>query len=160
MNIKSSLPSFFRSSQRVSPFAALQSEIDRAFDSFRDVFPGETAGLAPAGVMVPKMDLSETDGTIEVKMDLPGIKEEEIDVTLSGDMLTIKGEHAEEKEEKKKDYHVLERYQGSFRRQIPLGFTADADTVKASFKDGVLTVTIEKPKTLTEQSRKIAIEKA
>jgi HSP20 family protein len=81
-------------------------------------------------------------------------------VVLSQGRLTIKGEKKQEKEEKKKDYHLVERSYGSFTRPIPLPFEAAADQITASFAKGVLTVTVPKPPEVKAKERKIPIGKS
>ena len=95
--------------------------------------------------MAPRVDVSETDTELKIEAELPGIDEKDVEVVLSDGRLTIKGEKKQEKEEKKKDYHMVERSYGSFARSIVLPFEADPDKVKATFAKGVLTVTVPKP---------------
>jgi HSP20 family protein len=109
--------------------------------------------------MAPRVDVSETDTELKIEAELPGIDEKDVEVVLSDGRLTIKGEKKQEKEEKKKDYHLLERSYGSFARSIALPFEADPDQVKASFAKGVLTVTVPKPPEVKAKEKKIAIGK-
>ncbi|HEY8514639.1 MAG TPA: Hsp20/alpha crystallin family protein [Candidatus Binatia bacterium] len=142
-----------------SPFAALQRDINELFERFFDGF-----GLEPfdwthdLGSFRPRLDVSETDTEIQVSAELPGVDEKDIEVSLSDDVLTIKGERREEKEEKEKDYYRREQSYGSFHRSIPLPRGIDPDKVQASFKRGVLTVTL--PKTAASQRKKIAVNAA
>jgi HSP20 family protein len=101
------------------------------------------------------LDLSETDQTFEVRLDVPGVNPKEIDIQLNANMLTISGERSEEKEEKGKTYHFVERSFGSFSRSVSLPSPVKEDAIEARYKDGVLTVTL--PKTEEAKSRKIAI---
>lgn len=159
MTEKPTLPSMFERRKGLSPFAALQSEIDRTFDSFRAMFGRETPILGESGAIIPRMDLSESDGTLQITMDLPGVGDDDLDVSLTDDVLTIKGARSEKREETEKNYHLVERSHGSFQRSIPLGFTVAPDKVKAAFKHGVLTVTIGKPAEAATKSSKITVEK-
>jgi HSP20 family protein len=118
--------------------------------------PPATAGMA----MVPRVDVSETDTELKIEAELPGIDEKDVEVVLSDGRLTIKGEKKQEKEEKKKDYHLVERSYGSFTRSIALPFEADPNQVKASFAKGVLTVTVPKPPQVKAKQKKIAISKS
>ena len=90
---------------------------------------------------------------------MPGIDEKDIEVTVADGMLTIKGEKSEEKEEKKKDYHVSERRFGSFRRSFALPKTADIDKVQASMKNGVLSVVLPKAAEAKATAKKVDIGK-
>jgi HSP20 family protein len=101
------------------------------------------------------LDLSETDQSFEVRLDVPGVNPKEIDIQLNANMLTISGERSEEKEEKGKTYHFVERSFGSFSRSVSLPSPVKEDAIEARYKDGVLTVTL--PKTEEAKSRKIAI---
>lgn len=141
------------------PFGSLRREVERLFEDFsRDLGwgPPATTGMA----MAPRIDVSETESELKIEAELPGIDEKEVEVVLSQGRLTIKGEKKQEKEEKKKDYHLVERSYGSFTRSIPLPFEADADQIKASFAKGVLTVTVPKPPEVKAKERKIAIGKS
>jgi HSP20 family protein len=136
------------------PFTALRREMDRLFDSFgRDV--GWSAGGAAA--MTPSIDVSETDTEIRIDADLPGVEEKDVDVAISDNVLTIKGEKRAEKEEKKKDFHLVERSYGSFSRSFTLPFAVDANKAKATFKNGVLSISLPKPPEVKAKAKKIAI---
>ena len=106
--------------------------------------------------MLPSLDLSETPTTIEVRMDVPGIKAEEIDIQLANGVLTVSGERKEEKEEKGKTFHRVERHYGSFSRSVTLPSTVAEDKVDAQYHDGVLTVTLQK--TEEAKSKKIKVK--
>jgi HSP20 family protein len=109
--------------------------------------------------MTPSIDVSETESELKIEVDLPGVEEKDVDLAISDNVLTIKGEKKAEKEEKKKDYHLVERSYGSFARSIGLPFEADSDKVKASFSKGVLTVTVPKPPEVKAKEKKIQIGK-
>jgi HSP20 family protein len=161
------LPSLRRSRERGElapgrepwePFGSLRRDMERLFEDFaRDVGWGPPA-LAGAG-MAPRVDISETDGEIKVEAELPGVDEKDVEVVLSNGRLTIKGEKKQEKEEKKQDYHLVERSYGSFARSIALPCPADPDQVKASFAKGVLTVAVPKPPEVKAKEKKIPIGK-
>ena len=139
------------------PFRALQRRMDRLFDDFAgDYHWPFTNGR---GAMTPTIDVSETDKEMTVEAELPGVDEKDIDVTLTDNLLTIKGEKKQEKEEKKKDYHLTERSYGSFSRSMTLPFDADPAKIRAAFKDGVLTITLPKPPEVKAKVKKIAIGK-
>jgi HSP20 family protein len=140
------------------PFTSLRRDMDRLFEDFSRDFgwgPPAAAGTGKA----PRVDVSETDAEIRIEAELPGVDEKDVEVVLSNGHLTIKGEKKQEKEEKKKDYHLVERSYGSFARTIGLPFQADPGQVKASFAKGVLTVTVPKPPEVKAKEKKIPIGK-
>ena len=121
--------------------ANFRKEMDRLFDRF---FEPEWPEMTKLGEWEPTVDLSETKDAVVVKAELPGVEQKDISVSLQDGMLTIKGEKEAEKEEKDKRYHRVERSYGAFYRSIRLPASVDASKVAASFKDGVLTVTLPK----------------
>lgn len=138
-------------------FEQLQQEMERLFDRFRGYPPVAAQNMGFATALRPAIDVSETEDTIEVTAEVPGVTSDDLDVSLNGDVLVIKGEKSQERKEDEKNYHLHERSFGSFRRHIPLGFTPDDDAVNGDFADGVLKVTITKPAEAKTPNRKIAI---
>jgi HSP20 family protein len=139
------------------PFGSLRREMERLFEDFsRDLGWGPPA--APGMGMAPRVDVSETDTELKIEAELPGVDDKDLEVVLTDGRLTIKGEKKQEKEERKKDYHMVERSYGSFARSIALPFEADPEQVKASFAKGVLTVTVPKPPEVKAKEKKIAIK--
>jgi HSP20 family protein len=152
------------------PFESLRREVDRLFQDFQlgarspfgrslfDVEPfwrGELSfGKSPA------VDVVDKDKAYEISAELPGMDESNVDVKFADGMLTIKGEKKEEKEENKKGYHLSERRYGSFERSFRVPDGVDADKIEASFKNGVLTVTLPKTPEAQKSEKKIAIKKA
>ena len=140
------------------PFAELHREMDRAFEDFFKGFGmtpfGERAG---EGRLVPRVDVSETDEEVQVTVDLPGLEEKDIEVTLSNGVLSIKGEKKAEKEEKKKEYHRIERSYGMYQRSISLPSEVDEGKVDAKFAKGVLTVTLPKSEKAKARTKKIEV---
>ena len=92
----------------------------------------------------PSVDISETDSEYLIKGEIPGVKKEDVKVTIQDGMLTIQGERKQEKEEKGKKFHRIERSYGSFVRSFRVPDDADENSVKAEFKDGMLNVTLAK----------------
>lgn len=139
------------------PFLAMQREISRMFD---DVWSGKSlpAAFAGPGLMTPRIDVKETEAGLEISAELPGVDEKDIDLQLADDRLLIKGEKKLEKENKQKDYYVMERSYGSFQRVIPLPFAPAADAVKASFAKGVLTVSVARPPEAAAKVKKIDVQ--
>jgi HSP20 family protein len=135
------------------PILSLHREMNRLFD---DMFGGSRSFAPISRSATPamfdtKMDVSETDKAVKVCVDLPGVAESDIDVSLDDDMLTIRGEKKLEQERggEKENFHVVERSYGAFQRSLRLPFKAKPEDVRARFENGVLTVTV--PKT-TEQA--------
>lgn len=123
------------------PIAALQRDMNRVFDGFWHRFERPFGALDTAWTGAnARSDVVETDGGIEVSVELPGMDQSDIDVSLTGDALTIKGEKKIEREEEKKGYYVSERSYGSIHRAIPLPPGIDTEKAEATFKNGVLTV--------------------
>lgn len=119
----------------------LRKEMDRLFERFFeprwDEFPALT-GWAPV------LDVSETKEAVVVKAEIPGLDPKEIEVTLRGELLTIKGEKKEEKEEKDEHYHRTERAYGAFVRTVRLPVPVDGSKVAATFKNGLLMIKLPK----------------
>jgi HSP20 family protein len=104
---------------------------------------------------MPAVDVFEKNDKFIVKAEVPGMKEEDIDVSVVGDTLTIKGERKTETEVKEEDYYRCERSYGSFYRSIPLPSAVDASKIEASYEDGLLEVTL--PKKAEVKPKKIAV---
>ena len=136
-----------------NPFSVLQQEIDRIFEGFSQSFSG-----LPLREVMPKMDVSETDKEIEITAELPGLEEKDIQLNVADNVMTIRGEKKNEREETKKDYHLVERSYGSFTRTVQLPDGVNADGIKAVMAKGVLKVTVPKP--APAQTKKINIQAA
>ncbi len=93
---------------------------------------------------MPTVDISETENGFEIRAELPGVSEKDVNVSVTDNLLTIKGEKHQEEETDGKDYHRLERRYGSFQRSFTLPRHIETDAIKAEFKDGVLTLGIPK----------------
>jgi HSP20 family protein len=140
------------------PFTSLRRDMERLFEDFgRDL--GWRAPATAEMAMAPRIDVSETDNEIKLEAELPGVNEKDVEITFTDGRLTVKGEKKQEKEEKKKGYHMVERSYGSFARSIALPFEADPDKIKAKFANGVLTVTVPKPPEVKAKQKKIPIGK-
>ncbi|MBW2649019.1 MAG: Hsp20/alpha crystallin family protein [Deltaproteobacteria bacterium] len=143
------------------PFYSLQREMNRMFDDFFSDF-----SLAPFGTSVerfekfsPSINVTEDDKEVRISAELPGMDEKDIDVSLTSDTLTIKGEKEEKEEDKGKEYYRMERSYGSFQRVIPLPDEIDTEKTEASFKNGVLNVVLPKIAEAKSSRKKIAIKK-
>ena len=139
------------------PFRAME-EMERRFDEMfgRGFLPSmwrrlplEERGRAPA------LDIFEKNDRFVVKAEIPGMKEDDIDVSVIGDTLTIKGECKAEKEVKEEDYYCCERSYGSFSRSIALPSSVDAKKIEASYEDGILEISL--PKAPEVKPKKIAV---
>jgi HSP20 family protein len=136
-----------------SAFVRLQREIDRMFDDFGRGW--DRLATTPA---FPKIDVSESDGEIEITAELPGMEQKDIDVSLANDVLTVSGEKRTQSEKKDKDYSVSERSYGAFSRSVALPPGIDPTAIKASVSNGVLKVTAPKP--AAAKAAKIEIKSA
>lgn len=128
----------------------LQDEMNRLFTDFSG--DDTETGFAK---LTPAVDLVDTDDDVLVKVELPGIKKEDVDITLNDGLLTIKGEKKVEKEEKEGSRYYFERKYGSFARTITLPAKVKSDKIKAKFTDGVLEVKL--PKADEEKTREVKI---
>src|SRR5512135_1131995 len=136
----------------------LRREMDRLFEDF--FAPRAWFGGRPwEAEWSPAVDVSETPEAVTVKAEVPGLDPKDIDISLVGDVLTIKGEKKSEREEKKENYHLVERSYGSFSRSLRLPAAVDIDQIDAKYDKGVLTITCPKkepvkPKAITIKTDK------
>ena len=133
------------------PFNSFRKEMDDLFSRF-SIGPENWPSLEH----VPALDLSETEAAVEVKLDVPGFKPEDIDIQVRGNLLTIIGKKEEEKEEQDREYHRVERRQGTFTRSVTMPCDVLSAKAKADYKSGVLTLTL--PKTEPARTEKIAVK--
>lgn len=157
-----SLPGLRPESDASPFFPSFQREMNRLMDQFRTGFPQpETTETSAFGVgLFPAIDIVELDDAVEISAEVPGVQEDDLDVTISGEVLTLKGEKSSEHKQDGDGYQRMERQYGSFRRQIPLGFQPEDDAVDAKFGDGVLKLRIAKPAAVKAGVRKIDISKS
>ncbi len=142
--------------RRRMELADLHREMEDAFGRLFHEWP---FGLSlKEGDWVPPMDISEGAKNLVAKVEVPGIDPKDIDISLQGGVLTVRGERKQEKEERQENFHSVERSYGSFCRSIRLPVEVNADKVKASYKDGVLTITM--PKAKEEATKKIEVKAA
>lgn len=139
----------------------LHREMDRLFDGFLTEGAGSWwPELTGRGGMAPQLDVSEDDKAFRVNVELPGMDEKDVDVTLADRMLTIRGEKKEDKEQKEKNYYRRERAYGSFTRRIEIPAEVDATKIDASFNKGVLTIQLPKTKEAQQKVKHIDIKAA
>jgi HSP20 family protein len=134
---------------RVDPFRVIDALL--RWDPLRS----DWNGFAPAGEFLPRFEVKETPNSYVINAELPGVKEEDVDVSLNGRQLTITVKREEERREDGEQYHAAERSYGTFARSFSLPDSVDAEGVRADLKSGVLTVQI--PKRPEAQPKKIAI---
>jgi HSP20 family protein len=150
---------------------SFRTEMDRLFDRFsggwgmpslRKMFDGEPMVRYESSFSMPApaVDISEDDAAYKVTAELPGMTEKEIEVAVSGDTLTLKGEKRQEKEQNDKNFYLSERAYGSFQRSFYVPDGVDRDKIAADFSKGVLTVTMPKTAKAVEQQKKIEVKAA
>jgi HSP20 family protein len=135
----------------------LREAMDRLFD---DAFTRPFSIMRDGGSnwSSPAIDMYQTDNEVVVKAALPGIKSDEVQINVTGDILTLRGETKQEEEKKDKSWHMREQRWGAFERSVRLPTTVVADQAKADFENGILTVTLPKsekvkPKTITVKAK-------
>lgn len=168
---KAAAPETTSAPATVRPLVELRNEIDRAFDQafrewprfgslfgdwgrFRDkdaLFGGVWGGK------MPHTDIKETSKGYAIDVELPGVEDKDVEVTVSEDMLTVKGEKKSERTEEDESYHMSERSYGSFERRFRLPDDAEADKAKAEFKKGVLHIALPKHAKAKQKVHKIAV---
>jgi HSP20 family protein len=140
---------------RWDPFRELEEVSDRLNRMFaRPAVRANGKETMIVADWTPTVDISETDGEYQIKAEIPDVRKEDVKVTLEDGVLTIQGERKQEKEEKGKKYHRIERSYGSFVRSFSLPDVIDEEKVKAEFKDGVLNLHLPK----SEKAKPKAIE--
>jgi HSP20 family protein len=167
--IEQKAPARARAPAAWRPIESLRHGMDRLFEDFdrglwmsplrRPIFDVEPLWRREISwPAAPAVDIAESEKAYEVTAELPGMEEKNIEVRIANGNLTIKGEKQEEKEEKKKDYYLSERHFGSFERRFRLPEGVDADKIEASFKKGVLTVTLPKKPEAQKPEKKIEVK--
>ena len=143
---------------------SFRSEMDRLFDRFGfpslrrmfDIEPGWRP-VSSFSFSAPAIDMSEDDKVYKITAELPGLDAKDVDVSVSGNTLVLKGEKRQEKEEKNKNYFFSERAYGSFQRAFELATTVDRDKIAADYSKGVLTITLPKTAEAQKQAKKIEV---
>ncbi len=144
---------------------SFRGEMDRLFDRFglpslRRLFEVEPAwrGASAFSFAAPPIDMSEDETAYKITAELPGLDAKDVEVSVTGDRLIVKGEKRQEKEEKNKNYYFSERAYGAFQRAFELPASVDRDKVAADFAKGVLTITLPKTPEAQQQAKKIEIK--
>lgn len=134
----------------------MRKDMDRLFEEFFAPVARRRRWLKPEGVVVPDIEMYDRKNEIVLKAELPGVKKEDIELTITKDSITLKGEVKREEEVKEEDYYACERSYGSFARTIAIPVEVDSEKAKASFKNGVLEIVI--PKKEEAKPKEIKIE--
>ena len=153
------------------PWRSMRTEMDRLFERFaggwgmpslRRMFDVEPTIRNESSFSMPSpvVDITEDDAGYRVSAELPGMSEKEIEVVVSGDTLTLKGEKRQDKEHKDKSFYLSERSYGSFQRSFYVPEGVDRDKIAAGFAKGVLTITMPKTAKAVEQQKKIEVKAA
>ncbi len=151
-------------SKQFPVFRSLQEEVNKLFEDFRHGFHFAPTNMfdsvdTMAGIAT-KVDVKDTEKEVVITAELPGVDLKDIEVTLKNDGIAISGEKNVEKEEKDKGYYRMERSYGSFYRLLPLPCAVDREAVSATYKDGVLKVTMPKTAEAIENEKKISVKSA
>ena len=143
------------------PFLAIQDEMNRMFDEFTGgVFPTlPSRWMNYGGSFMPRLDVSEDEKEIAVSVEIPGMDENDIQVSFNHGVLVISGEKRSEKEEKDRRFHRVERSFGSFRREVEMPGEVEEDKITATFKKGVLTVVLPKSTRPEVTGKRIVVNK-
>ena len=147
-NFQSKIIPFQRTSLIDDPFSLLRQEIDRLFEVSSSI-----EGLRP------QFETKENDNCIEITAEVPGVAEEDINLSFSNGILTVSGEKKSEEKKEGETYHITERQYGSFSRSLKLPYEPEQNDITASFKDGILKITVPKPKEMKPDVYKIPIQK-
>ena len=146
----------FGGAERWDPFRGvgdIQTEVNRLFDNF----VGRPAATAATGerMWLPTVDVHETKDDLVLSFDIPGVSQKDVQVTITGDLMTVRGERRFEREATENTYHRVERVYGRFERSVQLPMTVQTDKVKASYRDGVLEVKLPKAEEVKPREIKI-----
>jgi HSP20 family protein len=143
---------------RWDPFrevAALQNRLNSVFRDFNET--GE--GALTTASFVPAVDVYEDEKKVVLKLEVPGVEQKDLDVSVENHTLTVKGERKFEKEEKEENFHRIERRYGSFYRAFTLPSTVDTENVAASYNAGVLKLELTKKPEAQPKQIKVSVEK-
>jgi HSP20 family protein len=135
------------------PFRALRRRDDVFDDMFREFF--RRPAFEDGGISEPAVEVAESDGDVTVKMEIPGVEKDQIQLTVADDQLTVRGETRKESEEKRKNYYRQEIRYGAFQRSVGLPVEVDASKAKAELKNGMLKITL--PKSAQPKARDIKV---
>jgi len=149
----------YKPSRQLAPFGdfeRMRNEMDRLFESFLVGRP--LRRVWEEGEWLPALDLTETAREVIVKAEIPGLEPKDIDISLSQNVLTIKGEKKRKREEKEEDYHLVERSYGAFTRSVELPVEVNSEKISASYKNGILRIVLPKSEEAKKKEIKIAVQ--
>src|SRR6266446_1742080 len=149
----------FWSIERWDPFcniSDIQGEVNRLFDSFSGR-PSAVATGSGVRMWAPVLDIHETKDDLVLNFELPGVSEKDVSLSITGDLLTVKGERTFNRESEEESVHHVERIYGKFERSVQLPMPVQAEKVKATYRDGVLEVTLPKAEEVKPKAIKIDI---
>ncbi len=153
-----------RRPEDADPLLAFRRDMSRLIDDFFGGFGmpslfGGVAGTAEPPAMTPRIDVSENDRETRIAVELPGVDGADLDVTIDGDTLIIRGEQRAEAEEEDRDYRVKELVRGTFMRALQLPFSPDPNQVRAVIRNGILNIPIPKPAEVQQRTRRIEVQR-
>ena len=140
------------------PFSLLQREVNRAFDEVFRGFPAVGRGAAGLGGFAPSLDVRETEGGLEISAELPGMSEQDVELRLEGDLLTLAGEKKDERTQDQGGLHLTERSFGRFQRAFRLPYRPDPGQVRAQFDKGILRIALPRPPQQQQGGGRIQIQ--
>lgn len=146
--------------EATDPFVSLRRDVDRIFEQAFNGFGRGLSAWSGASAVTPTLDIADTDTEVVVTAELPGLDEKDFEVTLAGDILTIKGEKKAEAERRNGDAYYVERRFGQFSRSVRLPFEAEDESIEAKYDKGVLTIRIPKPADAQRSVRRIEVKAA
>lgn len=151
----------------LDPISRFHREVDQLFDDFFRAFGVHTPGLGPVlgssrmnTLIRPSLDISATDKVYTISVELPGVEKDNVQVEVSGDALRIRGEKKQETRDEGRGYYSVERSYGSFQRVLALPEDADRNSIDASFKNGVMTITIPRCESAVSKAKRIEVKAA
>jgi len=142
-----------------APFQSLRREVDDIFNQFTDRF-GVFSREPSNGFQIPALDVDETETSFEISAELPGVSEADIDVSVTDSVLTIHGEKQQSSESEDSDRRISECSYGVYERSLSLPFNCDAKSIEAKYDNGVLHLSVPKPKDVKSKPQKVKIKSA
>jgi HSP20 family protein len=146
--------------QPYDPWRSFRNEMDRVFEQFSQSLAPLSFFRGAERVRLPSVDIAEDDKAFTITAELPGLTAQDVDVSLDGRTLVIKGEKQQEKKTEEKNYRLTERSYGAFERSFYLPDGVDTNGITANVANGVLTVTLPKQPEATEKAKKIEVKSA
>ena len=144
--------------ERRSSIERMRGELDRLFDNFFDGFLSDWGILPTTTTWSPRVEMVDKGDNIVVNAELPGVNPKDVDIKVTSDGVTIRGETKKEEETKEEDYYRCERFYGKFSRSLSLPVGIDTSKVKASYRDGILRLVLPKVEKEKEKSIKVEVE--